>query len=134
MKSYYSEIININLCGTYWHPFVCEFIYFPFVCIQLSNIGIKIFLLFIFYYSFIHRCVYCLGHFSPLPPSPTFSPLLPHFQAEPVLPLSIILLKRRHKHNKEDSIFVSWVKHSYTERFLALLSCTNVLQPKLIHL
>jgi hypothetical protein len=31
------------------------------------------------------------------------------------------LLKRRHK-------------DSYTERFLALLPCTNELQPKLIHL
>jgi hypothetical protein len=26
------------------------------------------------------------------------------------------------------------LKGSYTERFLTLLSCTNVLQPKLIHL
>jgi hypothetical protein len=26
------------------------------------------------------------------------------------------------------------VEDSYTERFLALLSCTNVLQPKLTHL
>jgi hypothetical protein len=35
------------------------------------------------------------------PPKPPF-----HFQAEPVLPLSLILLKRRHKHNKEDKAFL----------------------------
>jgi hypothetical protein len=49
------------------------------------------------------------------------------------LPLSLILLKKRHKHNKEDKAFLL-VKDRYTERFLELLSCTNVLQPKLIHL
>jgi hypothetical protein len=79
-----------------------------------------------FYYSFIHMCVHCLGHFSP-------QHLPPHFQAAPVLPLSLILLKTRHKHNKEDKVFLL-VKDSYTERFLALLSCTNVLQLTLIHL
>jgi hypothetical protein len=36
-----------------------------------------------------------------LSPPPT-----PHFKAEPVLPLSLILLKRRHKHNKEDNAFL----------------------------
>jgi hypothetical protein len=41
-----------------------------------------------FLYSFIHMCIHCLGHFCPHPP---------HFQAEPVLPSSPILLKRRHK-------------------------------------
>jgi hypothetical protein len=45
-----------------------------------------------FYYSFIHMCVHCFGHFA------------------------------------------GWVKDSYTERFLTLLSCASVLQPKLIHL
>jgi hypothetical protein len=34
--------------------------------------------------------------------------------------------------NKKDSIFASWDKDSYTERFLALLPCTSVLQFKLI--
>jgi hypothetical protein len=41
------------------------------------------------FYSFIHMSIHCLGHFCPLPP--------PSLQAEPVLPLSLILLKRRHK-------------------------------------
>jgi hypothetical protein len=87
----------------------------------------------LFNYSFIHMCIHFLGHFSLLPPSPTLFPSATHFQAEPVLPLSLILLKRRHELNKEDKAFFL-VKDSYTERFLALLSCTNVLQPKLIHL
>jgi hypothetical protein len=49
------------------------------------------------------------------------------------LPLSLILLKKRHKHNKEDKAFLL-VKDRYTEIFLALLSCTHVLQPMLMHL
>jgi hypothetical protein len=43
------------------------------------------------------------------------------------------LLKKRHKHHKEDKTFLL-VKDSYTEIFLVLISCTNVLQSKLIHL
>jgi hypothetical protein len=57
-------------------------------------------------YSFIHMCIYCLGHFSPCRP-PLLFPLLPaQFQAGPVLPLSLILLKKRHKPNKEDKAFL----------------------------
>jgi hypothetical protein len=73
-----------------------------------------------------HVCT-LFGSFLPPLPYP------PRFQAEPSLPLFLILLKRRHKHNKEDKAFLL-VKNSYTERFLALLSCTNVLQSKLTHL
>jgi hypothetical protein len=29
-----------------------------------------------FFYSFIHMCIHCLGHFSPLPPT-SLSPSLP---------------------------------------------------------
>jgi hypothetical protein len=37
--------------------------------------------------------------------------------------------------NKKDiAILLVWNKDSYTERLLALLPCTNVLQPELIHL
>jgi hypothetical protein len=39
-------------------------------------------------------------------PLPPICPSSPHFQAEPVLLLSLILLKRRHKHNKEDKVFL----------------------------
>jgi hypothetical protein len=94
-----------------------------------------------FYYScffFIHLfiCAYIVWAISlpyPLPPPSPLHP--PHLQAEPVLPSSPILLNSRHKQYKErHSIFASWVKDSYTERFLAFLPCTCVLQPKLIHL
>jgi hypothetical protein len=59
-------------------------------------------------YSFIHMCKHCLGHFSLLlPGSPgSFPPSPSHFQAEPVLPLSLILLNIRQKHNKEDKEFL----------------------------
>jgi hypothetical protein len=56
--------------------------------------------------SFIHMCICCLSS-SPLasdPLSPPHTP--PHFQAETVLPLSLILLKRQHKHNKKDKAFL----------------------------
>jgi hypothetical protein len=47
-------------------------------------------------YLFIHMCIHCLGHFSPLPlPPPSSSPL--HFQAEPVLHFSPVPLKSRNK-------------------------------------
>jgi hypothetical protein len=74
-----------------------------------------------------------LGHFSTLPPSLTLPPSPPQFQAGPVLPLWLILLKKRHKRNKKDKAFLL-VKDSCTERFLLLLSCTRVLQPMLIQL
>jgi hypothetical protein len=86
--------------------------------------------LFSFFFIHLFTCAYIVWVISwpcPLLPSPT------QFQAGPVLLLSLILLKKRHKHNKEDKAFLL-VKDSYTERFLALLPCTNVLQPKLIHL
>jgi hypothetical protein len=47
-------------------------------------------------YSFIHMCICCLGHFSPLPAPLPSLPLPPQSQAGPVLPLSLILLKKRH--------------------------------------
>jgi hypothetical protein len=46
--------------------------------------------------TFIHICIQCLGHFSPLPPTTSF-PLTPLYQAETILPLSLILLKREYK-------------------------------------
>jgi hypothetical protein len=47
-------------------------------------------LLFILFY-FIHMCIQRLGHFSPLPPTPSLTPLTPRYQAETILPLSLIL-------------------------------------------
>jgi hypothetical protein len=48
----------------------------------------------IFYYSFIHMHIHCLGHFSLLPHP---HPLPPPFQAELVLHFSPVPLKSRNK-------------------------------------
>jgi hypothetical protein len=58
------------------------------------------------FFSLIHMCIHCLGHFSPppRPPPPPLSSSPAQFQADTVFPLSLILLKRRHKHNKEDKV------------------------------
>jgi hypothetical protein len=109
--------------------------------LEVCKFGFCLFvlLLVLFYYSFIHMCIHCLGHFpsTPHPPSSslTLCPLPSCFQVEPVLHLSLILLKRRHKHNKEDKVFllVELIRIAI-QRFLALLSCSHVLQPILIHL
>jgi hypothetical protein len=69
------------------------------LCVLLFK---KKFLLFI--YSHLRTL---LGSF--LPPPKLFHHLPnypPHFQAETVLPLSLILLKRRYKYNKEDKVFL----------------------------
>jgi hypothetical protein len=54
-------------------------------------------------YSYVHTL---FGSFLlPAPfPYPLF-PYTPQFQAGPVLPLSLILLKKRHKPNKEEKAF-----------------------------
>jgi hypothetical protein len=54
-------------------------------------------LVLLFFISFFHMCIQWLGHYSPLPPTPSLMPPLPHFQAETVLPLPLILLKREYK-------------------------------------
>jgi hypothetical protein len=85
---------------------------------------------FLFVVVHLFTCACIVRVISP-PGSPSLFP--PQFQAGPVLPLSLILLKQRHKHNKEDKAFLL-VKDSYTERVLLLLSCTLVLRPMLIQL
>jgi hypothetical protein len=62
------------------------------------------FFLFLFIYSHVHTLFGSFLHLASLTP---FSRLPPHFQEGPVLPLSLILLKKRHKHNKEDKVFAS---------------------------
>jgi hypothetical protein len=62
----------------------------------------------LFFLLFIYSHVHTLfGSFLPhAPPSPPSLPFPPQFQAGPVLPLSLILLKKRDKHNKEDKMFL----------------------------
>jgi hypothetical protein len=46
---------------------------------------------------FIHMCIQCLGHFCPLPPTPLLSPPTLRYQADTILHLSLLLLKREYK-------------------------------------
>jgi hypothetical protein len=60
-----------------------------------------------FFIIHLFTCAYIVWVISPLSPRPPpFLPLPPHFQAEPVLLLSLILLKRRHKNKKKDKAFL----------------------------
>jgi hypothetical protein len=67
---------------------------------------LKNYLFFIYLFLFTYLHVHTLGHFFTLPPSPTLPPSLPQFQAGPVLPLSLILLKKGHMHNMKDKTFL----------------------------
>jgi hypothetical protein len=67
------------------------------------------FCLFVCLFFIIHlvTCAYIVWVISPPASCPhSLLPTPPCFQAEPVLPLSLILLKRRHKHNKKDKAFL----------------------------
>jgi hypothetical protein len=107
-----------------------------FLDLGSTNKGVSFFFFFLlpywhisFFYSFIHMCIHCLGHFFPLPPASHHHH--PHFQAEPVQ----VCWRVDISNNKKDIAFLLvWDKDSYTERFLALLPCIGVLQPKLINL
>jgi hypothetical protein len=71
--------------------------------------------------------VYIVWVISPpsLPPSPSPS----HFQEEPVLPKSLILLRRRQKHKKEDKASLS--KYKEIEIIPCILSDHNALKLEL---
>jgi hypothetical protein len=66
-------------------PFLNEnvFLLFPFMTKCFISIYINFalksffFLKLLFFYSFIHVYIRCLGHFSPLPASPSLSPIPP---------------------------------------------------------
>jgi hypothetical protein len=75
-------------------------------------------------------CTHCLGHLSPLPLSPT--PLLPGRTYSALF--SNFVEEKTWDNKKCITFLLVWDKDSYTERFLALLPCTCVLQPELVHL
>jgi hypothetical protein len=76
--------------------------------------------------TFIHMCIHCLGYLSlPLLPGRTCSTLL----------FSDFVEEKNIRDNKKDIAFLLVCdKDNYTERFLALLPCTCVLQPTWVHL
>jgi hypothetical protein len=55
-----------------------------------------------FFFGHLFTCAYIVWVISPPCPTPPPFSLPSQFQAGPVLPLSLILLKKRHMHNKED--------------------------------
>jgi hypothetical protein len=55
----------------------------------------------------LFTCPYIVWAISPPTPYPILLSLKPpHFQAEPVLSLSLVLLKREHSKNKKDKAFL----------------------------
>jgi hypothetical protein len=86
--------------------------------------------------SLIYMCIHCLGHFSPCTLLPPFTPLsLWHTGRICSCPLLQFCLREDINNNKKHIAFLLvWDKYSHTERFLALLPYTCVLQPELNHL
>jgi hypothetical protein len=80
-------------------------------------------------------CIHCLGHFPYcLLPPPT--PPTPHASRKDLFcPLLQFCWRENIRDNKKGIAFLlAWDKDSSTERFLALLPCTCVLQPTLVRL
>jgi hypothetical protein len=77
-------------------------------------------------------CIHCLGHLLLLPTATFLSPLpTPLTSRQSLLQFC---WRADISNNKKDIAFLLiWGKDSYTERFLAVLPCTCVLQHKLIH-
>jgi hypothetical protein len=84
-------------------------------------------------YSFIHMCIHCLGHLSPLPPvpSPSSHPLTSRQNL--FCPLLQFCWREKYTIIRKTAFLLVWHKDSDTEKFLALLPCTYVLQPELVH-
>jgi hypothetical protein len=83
-----------------------------------------------FFPSFLHllTCVYIVWATSPAPSPPTAS------GKNLFCPLVLWFFEEKTCDNKKDLAFLLlWGKDSYTERLLALLPCTCVLQPTLVH-
>jgi hypothetical protein len=62
-----------------------------FFCLQTANVLVHLF-----------TCAYIVWVISLPFPFPPFPSTPPQFHAGPILPLSLILLKKKHKHNKKD--------------------------------
>jgi hypothetical protein len=75
--------------------------------IKQLYIHILTFLYFYFLNSFIHMCIHCLGHFSPLPPPPSSSP---HHLSLPGRICSALISnyveKESIRNNKKDKVFL----------------------------
>jgi hypothetical protein len=92
------------------------------------------FLFCVIVYTFIHMCIHCLGHFSPMPlDSLLLTPTPLTSRQKLFYPILEFYWRENIRDNKKDIAFLlDW--DSYIERFLALFPCTCILQPELIHL
>jgi hypothetical protein len=115
-----------------WHSLPC-LLCFSYTGLLVCTYLRTCFILFIYFivFTFTHMCIHCLGHLpSPPPPPP------PTSRHNLFCPLLLRYCWRENISNnmKDIAFLLVWDKNSYTERFLALLPCTCVLQPTLIHL
>jgi hypothetical protein len=94
----YDEIGVITL-----NSYILDLPYSPysvFGVLDFTNQRAELNIYFLCIYSHVHTFFWVISPTCPShPPTP---PLSPDFQAEPAPPLPLILLKRRHKHNKKD--------------------------------
>jgi hypothetical protein len=75
-------------------------------------------------FTFIHMCIHSLGPLPHRPPLPLFCPFVLWF-----------CVRENIENNKKDIAFLLvWDKDSHTERFLAFLQCTCILQSSLVRL
>jgi hypothetical protein len=107
-----SPIFNWIVCifgWIIWVRCILDFFFFFFNEDFLNYIfGQKLGKVFFFFFH-LFTCTYIVWVISlPCPPLPSFFSSPPQFQAGPVLPLPLILLKKWHKHSKKNSVFASW--------------------------
>jgi hypothetical protein len=70
-------------------------------------LGLQAYATGIIFFILLFTCAYIVWVISPPCPPPLPSPPFPpQFQAGPVLPLSLVLLKKRDMPNKEDKVFL----------------------------
>jgi hypothetical protein len=125
----------------HWFPF-CTDLWF----LILSNINpfnhtvrviINDFVSFFFYVFFsLFICTYIVWViYTPCPSPPPSSPTPLTSRQNLFCPFLQFCWRVDISKNKKDILFLLvWDKDSYTERFLAFLLCTSVLQPEFIHL
>jgi hypothetical protein len=96
----YALFSPLFVFGVFWFIELIMFDYFLFlVCLSIPLVR--------FFKIILFTCAYIVWVISPpCPPPPPSPPFLPQFQAGPVLPLSLVLLNKRDKPNKEDKVFL----------------------------
>jgi hypothetical protein len=114
--------ILISLINEHWRFFHLLFSSISF----LQCFAIFTFLLLFYHVYITYMCIHSLCQLPHHPQCPSSRQNLFH-------PL-VLCWKENIRDNKTDiSFLLVWDKDSYTERFLALLSSTHVLQPTLVH-